>query len=81
MYKNSSLPIFNKSLYLAGNPENNDMISMLLKPLSSLVIIDCIEYKGEFIQAIEDNLNNDANAKSWVSPEADSWYNFDYFYG
>ena len=44
---------------------------MLLKPLSSLVIIECIVCKGEFILAIEDNLNNDVSAKSWVSPEAD----------
>ena len=80
--KSNPLPIFDDSLYLAGvykRVESDKMLTNLYENLCSLVVIECIDYKGEFIQTIEDYLNNITNAKSWTSSAHDK--NFDYFYG
>ena len=81
-HKNAPLPIFNDTLYLAGvyyRVESDQMLWRLTNPLTSLVLIECIDYQGEYIQAIEDQLTNVINAKSWSSVAHDT--NFDYFYG
>ena len=80
--KISPLPVFNDTIYLEGvyNRDQSDrMLTNLYENLSSLVLVECIEYKGEFIQTIEDYLNNIVSAKSWASVGNDP--NFDYFYG
>ena len=80
--KTSPLPIFNDSVYLAGvyNRDQSDkMLVDMYANLSTLVLVECVDYKGEFVQIIEDYLNNIVSAKSWTSVSDDQ--NFDYFYG
>ena len=80
--KNSGLPLFNNSIYLAGvynRVQSDKMLTNMYANLSSLVLVECVDYKGEYIQTIEKYLNNIANAKSWTSTASDK--NFDYFYG
>jgi hypothetical protein len=80
--KSSPLPIFDDSLYLAGvykRVESDKMLTNLYENLFTLVVIECIDYQGEFIQIIEDYLNNIVSAKSWASAAHDT--SFDYFYG
>ena len=55
------------------------MLTSLHERLSDLVRVECVDYRGEYIQLIEDYLNNIVNAKSWASPAHDK--DFDYFYG
>jgi hypothetical protein len=81
--KTSPLPVFNDSIYLAGvyNRDQSDkMLTNLYANLSSLVLVECVEYKGEYIQTIENYLNNIVGAKSWISVSSD-YPEFDYFYG
>lgn len=81
-YKKSSLPFFNDSVYLAGvynRVKSDQMLKALTWPLRSLVLVECLEYQGEFIQTIENYLNNIVSAKSWASNAHD--LSFDYFYG
>ena len=76
------LPFFNDTLYLAGvyyRVESDSMINNLTAQLRNLVLVECVDYKGEFIQTIEDHLNNIVNAKSWSGVAHDLL--FDYFYG
>ena len=80
--KFSPLPIFNDTVYLAGvynRVQSDAMIASLHDPLTNLVIAECVDYKGEFLQTIEDYLNNIVSAKSWSSVAHDR--DFDYFYG
>ena len=80
--KNSRLPVFNNSIYLAGvynRVQSDKMLTNMYANLSSLVLVECVDYKGEYIQTIEKYLNNIVNAKSWTSTASDK--NFDYFYG
>ena len=80
--KVSPLPFFNDTIYLAGvynRVESDNMLIKLHEILASIVLIECVDYKGEFIQLTEDYLNNIVNAKSWASAAHDT--NFDYFYG
>ena len=80
--KTSPLPIFNDSVYLAGvyNRDQSDkMLVDMYANLSTLVLVECVDYKGEFVQIIEDYLNNIVSAKSWASVSDDQ--DFDYFYG
>ena len=80
--KNSRLPLFNDSIYLAGvynRVQSDKMLTNMYANLSSLVLVECVDYKGEYIHTIENHLNNIANAKSWTSAASDK--KFDYFYG
>jgi hypothetical protein len=80
--KNSPLPVFNDTVYLArvyNGVQSDNMIQDLWRPLRPLVLVECVDYKGEFIKTIEDYLNNIVNAKSWASNAHDS--SFEYFYG
>jgi hypothetical protein len=76
------LPVFNDSIYLAGyynRVQSDKMLTNLYERLSDLVRVECVDYKGEYLQKIEDYLNNIVNAKSWSSVAHDR--EFDYFYG
>ena len=80
--KTRPLPYFNDTVYLAGvynRVQSDKMIKSLHEDLSSIVLIECVDYKGEYIQLIEDYLNNIVRAKSWASAGQDR--EFDYFYG
>lgn len=80
--KLSPLPVFNDTIYLAGvynRVQSDAMITSLHKPLRSLVLCECVDYKGEYLQTIEDYLNNIVRARSWSSVAHDQ--SFDYFYG
>ena len=81
-HQTNPLPIFNDTLYLGGvyyRSQSDQMLWRLTNPLTSLVLIECIDYQGEYIQGIEDQLNNIISAKSWSSVAHDT--NFDYYYG
>jgi hypothetical protein len=81
-HQTNPLPIFNDTLYLAGvyyRSLSDQMLWRLTNPLTSLVLKECIDYLGEYIQAIEDQLNNIVSVKSWSSVAHDT--NFDYYYG
>lgn len=81
-FKLGPLPVFNDTIYLAGvynRVQSDAMLSSLHDPLRPLVLVECVDYKGEFIQTIENYLNNIVSAKSWSSVAHDT--NFDYFYG
>ena len=80
--KMSPLPIFNETVYLAGvynRVQSDAMLASLHQPLVNLVLAECVDFKGEFLQTIENYLNNIVNAKSWASVAHDR--DFDYFYG
>ena len=76
------LPFFNDTIYLAGvynRVQSDAMIQNLHQPLRPLVLVECADYKGEFIETIENYLNNIVSAKSWSGVAHD--LSFDYFYG
>ena len=76
------MPVFNDSIYLDGyynRVQSDKMLTNLYERLSDLVRVECVDYKGEYLQKIEDYLNNIVNAKSWSSVARDR--EFDYFYG
>ena len=80
--KTSPLPYFNDTVYLAGvynRDESDKMLKKLYGDLGSIVLVECVDYKGEYVQLIEDYLNNIVSAKSWASAAHDK--TFDYFYG
>ena len=76
------LPFFNDTIYLAGvynRVQSDAMLASLHEPLVNLVIAECADNKGEFLQTIHDYLDIIVNAKSWSSAAHDR--DFDYFYG
>jgi hypothetical protein len=76
------LPVFNDTIYLNGvynRVESDKMMVSLYERLSDLVRVECVEYKGEYIETIENYLNNIVSAKSWASSAHDPA--FDYYYG
>jgi hypothetical protein len=76
------LPFFNDTIYLAGvynRVQSDAMLQNLYFPLRQLVLVECADYKGEFIETIENYLNNIVSVKSWAGVAHD--LNFDYFYG
>lgn len=80
--KTSPLPAFDDATYLGGvynRVASDKMLKQLYEDLSSLVLVECVDNTGEFVETIEAYLNNIVNAKSWTSTAHDK--NLDYFYG
>jgi hypothetical protein len=55
------------------------MMAARVEPLKELVIVECVDFKGEFLPKIEEYLNALAKQRSWAFSAHDT--NLEYYNG